>query len=184
MLKGNASAVETTPAIQSIDVTNSDFTLTGSEFTNGLSAFTEGRQFKLTGVKKLLYLNEEERTRLKEMKDEGKTDEDFLATLPPTKRVNVVFTTDIDDDTVIYLSSYHLRKTKLDVTGKPVRRDGAFDKAVYDLVDNVKQDDDLFELSQKLFKKFEGKTITVRRKLYTGLSYGRQQTLSIPCFDA
>lgn len=189
-LSNTSAVVAQAPAsngIQTVDVTNdSTRTVTVGEFTRGGSAFYEGRTFKFTGVSKRLILNADEIAKRDEMLASGKTEAEFIATLDPNKRVQVVFTTDLPDTgAVIWLSSYTARKTKLDVSNQPVLRDGSFDKAVYAMLANASDTDDLFALSQTVLAQFVGKTVTVRRKHFSALNrFRKAETVSIPCFDA
>lgn len=202
MIENNQNAVETTPAqngnsFQTVDVTNTERTITAKDFVRGASAFYEGRTFVLKGVEKRIILNEDEIALRDRMFAEAKakatadgTDvnealksaqSEFVANLDPNKRVNIVFTTDIGDDSaVIWLSSYTTAKTKLDIQRQPVRRDGDFDKAVYTMLETAQPNDDLFALSKQLLAQFEGQTVTVKRKFYKSAPYGR--TATIPCF--
>lgn len=158
---------------------------TVADFVRSASAFFDGRQFKLTGVEKRIFLNADEVAKRDEFLASGKTTDDFVKTLSPDKRISVVFTTDIpDDNAVVYLSSYTERKRKLDVGNNVVLRDGSFDKAVYTALAEAKPDDDVFALAQRIFEAFKDKTFTVRRKPYTARTKFGTQTQSVPCFDA
>lgn len=185
MIQNQNNAVETTPAQNNdfayVDATATTRTTTVAEFTRGASAFYEGRTFKFKDVEKRIFLKDEDIARRDKMLAEGKTIADFIETLPSDRRVAIVFTTDIEDDSaVVWLSSYTPRKTKLDRENKPVLRDGNFDKVVYETLANANPNDDLFEVAKRILSQFEGKTITVRRKFYRN----RFETASIPCFEA
>lgn len=204
MIENNQNAVETTPAqngnsFQTVDVTNTERTVTAKDFLFGNSAFYEGRTFKLVGVEKRIILNEDEIALRDKMLADAKAKAEaegadvnealksaqanFISKLDPSKRVNVVFTTDIGDDRAcLWLSSYRLDKTKLDnqTPHQPVYRDGDFDKAVYAMMDSLQPTDDMFVRAKAVFEQFKDATIIVKRKFYKSAPYGR--TATIPCF--
>lgn len=198
----DGKAVETTPAqnnseFQFADVTGfSDRPVTAKDLLNGLSAFYEGRTFTIEDVRKRIFLNDAEVATRDEMLSKAKAQAEadgtdveeamkkayanFISTLDPRKRVGVVFTTNLGNDALIYVSSYTEPKTKLDNQGKKVLRDGDFDKAVYDVLSSVQGDEDYFDKFKELLERFKGKTIVVKRKYYTSAPFNR--TASIPCF--
>lgn len=194
MLNGNSSSstqgATANNGIQTVTLANdSARTTTFADIVRGASAFYDGRTFKVLRAEKRLILNDAEVELRDRMLASATTDDErkakmaeFIDGLDASKRVAVVFVTDIEgEDAVIWLSSYTLRNTKLDVAKKPVYRDGNFDTDVYKMLNESKPTDDAFTKASELVQKYAGKTFTVKRKLYTN-NYGK--TASIPCFHA
>lgn len=195
MSRTNDNATTVAKSFETANVTSTNATVSVGEFLNGLSAFYDGRTFRLTGVALRIVLTEDEIAERDELitkaQAEGKSDEQistivqqFINELVEKngKKLLPVFETDIPDSSaVIWLSSYRTANTKLDSRNQPVLRDGDFDTRVYDALANASADSDALELCKKVLSEFKDKTITVRRKFYQSGQFNK--TASIPCFD-
>ena len=140
---------------------------TMNEFMNGRSKFVQGRQFKVTGW-----------------------DYAFIQPADGSEpavntRVFAVLTTDIDDETNIWLSSYY--NPKLDANNQDVVADGDADKLIRKLL-NENGDVDKEKALDAIVEALKGKTLIVRRKRYIGrvVPEGKPsftKAMSIPCFE-
>lgn len=159
-------------AIHFADINADDQNVTFGQLFSGNSKFTNGREFKITDVVAKFAL---------------KSADDIPS---PNARKHILLITDIDDanglngKAVIWFTTrYRDEPNTIDSDGNYVVPDGTFDTEMLTFVkDN--SDKTMSEAVNALKAKVVGRPIRVRRKVYTGLSYGRPKTMTIPVFDS
>lgn len=137
---------------------------TMAQYRRAQSKFTAGRTFAITGaVAKQMVENEGD--------------------IPsPEDKQHFIFTTDIDEQTNIWLSQYNRDSSKhIDRNNQIVLPDGTFDALVFKALDEASDDETVLSVMQKVVTALNGRKIRVRRKNY--IPFGGYRSRSLPCFD-
>lgn len=165
------STVASKNAIYFVDANVNDETMTFGQLFSGNSKFTAGREFEITDVV---------------AKFAVKNDDDVPS---PNARKHILLVTSIDDPNgldgkavIWFTSRYREEPNQIDSDGNFVVPDGTFDAEMLDFV-KANSDKSLSDAVKALREAVKGAKIRVRRKAYTGLSFGRAKTMTMPVFD-
>lgn len=138
--------------------------MTMGQYRRAQSKFTAGRVFSVTGAKS---------TQLVENEGDIPSPED---------KQHFIFTTDIDEQTNIWLSQYNRDSSKhIDRNNQIVLPDGSFDALVWKCLDEANDDETVLDAMRKAITALNGRKIRVRRKNY--IPFGGYRSRSLPCFE-